>query len=172
MAQQVKNTPAMQCMRCRRHRFDPWVRKIPWRRKWKPTPVFLPGRYHRQRSRVATVHGIAEESDTTWQLNNNWISSTDFNIHILPPSSFPIVQPFVKIFYIPLSSWSLFHDYIPHNQQSKPDTRLHMRSARQCIKNSPWLAENVHYILIGITLKKSVLQLYHTSYFYWLYLIY
>ena len=35
---------------CRRHRFGPWVRKIPWRRKWQPTPVFLPGKCHRQRS--------------------------------------------------------------------------------------------------------------------------
>ena len=34
---------ACQCRRYKRHRFDPWVRKIPWRRKWKPTPVFLPG---------------------------------------------------------------------------------------------------------------------------------
>ena len=33
----------------RRPRFDPWVRKIPWRRKWQPTPVFLPGESHRQR---------------------------------------------------------------------------------------------------------------------------
>ena len=30
-------------------RFDPWVRKIPWRRKWQPTPVFLPGKSHGQR---------------------------------------------------------------------------------------------------------------------------
>ena len=29
-----------------RHRFDPWIRKIPWRRKWQPTPVFLPGEFH------------------------------------------------------------------------------------------------------------------------------
>ena len=38
--------PACQCRRCRRcrsHRFDPWVRKIPWRRAWQPTPVFFPG---------------------------------------------------------------------------------------------------------------------------------
>ena len=28
---------------CRRHRFSPWVRKIPWRWAWQPTPVFLPG---------------------------------------------------------------------------------------------------------------------------------
>ena len=38
---------ACQCRKCR---FDPWVRKIPWRRKWKPTPVFLPGESNEQRS--------------------------------------------------------------------------------------------------------------------------
>ena len=35
---------------CRRHRFHPWVRKIPWRQKWWPIPVFLPGKSHGQRS--------------------------------------------------------------------------------------------------------------------------
>ena len=35
---------------CRRHGFDPWVGKIPWRRTWPPTPVFLPGESHGQRS--------------------------------------------------------------------------------------------------------------------------
>ena len=35
---------------CRRRGFNPWVRKIPWRRKWQPTPVFLPGISHGQRS--------------------------------------------------------------------------------------------------------------------------
>ena len=39
--------PTCQCRRCR---FDPWVRKIPWRRKWQPTPIFLPGESRRQRS--------------------------------------------------------------------------------------------------------------------------
>ena len=34
----------------RRHGFDPWVRKIPWRRKWQPTPVFLPVESHGRRS--------------------------------------------------------------------------------------------------------------------------
>ena len=33
----------------RRHEFNPWVRKIPWSRKWQPTPVFLPGKSHGQR---------------------------------------------------------------------------------------------------------------------------
>jgi len=41
--------PVCQCRRCR---FDPWIRNIPWRRKWQPTPVFLPGKPHEQRSLV------------------------------------------------------------------------------------------------------------------------
>ena len=35
---------------CRRPGFSPWVGKIPWRRKWQATPVFLPGKFHKQRS--------------------------------------------------------------------------------------------------------------------------
>ena len=42
--------PAYQCWRCKRRRFDPGVGKIPWRRAWKPPPVFLPGESHEQRS--------------------------------------------------------------------------------------------------------------------------
>ena len=38
--------PACQYKRCKRHGFDPWVHKIPWRREWLPTPVFLPGEFH------------------------------------------------------------------------------------------------------------------------------
>ena len=41
---------ACQCRRCKRHGFNPWIRKIPWSRKWQPTPVFLPGKFHGQRS--------------------------------------------------------------------------------------------------------------------------
>ena len=37
-------------LQSRRCRFDPWVWKMPWRRKWQPTPVFFPGKSHRQRS--------------------------------------------------------------------------------------------------------------------------
>ena len=46
------NPPAEQ-KTCRRLRFNPWVRKIPWRKKkWQPTPVLLPGKSHGQRSLV------------------------------------------------------------------------------------------------------------------------
>ena len=37
------------CLQCKRPGFDPWVKKIPWRRKWQPTLVSLPGKSHGQR---------------------------------------------------------------------------------------------------------------------------
>ena len=50
---------------CTRSGFSLWVRKIPWRRKWHPTPVFLPGKSHGQRSLVGYNSWGREESDTT-----------------------------------------------------------------------------------------------------------
>ena len=44
----VKNLPANAGNR--RCRFDPWVEKIPWKRKWQPTPVFVPGKFHEKES--------------------------------------------------------------------------------------------------------------------------
>ena len=46
----VIKEPTCQCRRRKRRRFGPWVRKIPWRRARQPTPVFLPGESHGQRS--------------------------------------------------------------------------------------------------------------------------
>ena len=60
------NESVCQCKRRRRHRFDPWVRKILWSRKWQPTPVFLPGKFHGQRSLEGCVQPMGcKESDTT-----------------------------------------------------------------------------------------------------------
>jgi len=42
--------PACQCRRLKRCRFNPWDKKISWRRAWQPTPVFLPGKSHGQRN--------------------------------------------------------------------------------------------------------------------------
>ena len=52
---------------CRRLRLDPWVWKIPWRREWQPTPVFLPGESHGQRSLVGYSPWGAKESE--WLIN-------------------------------------------------------------------------------------------------------
>ena len=50
---------ACQCRRHKRRMFDPWVGKMPGGRKWQPTPVFLPEKFHRG-SQWATVHGITQ----------------------------------------------------------------------------------------------------------------
>ena len=53
------------CERPKRHRFDhPWVGKIPWRRAWQPTPVFMPGESQGPRSLVGYSSWDCEESDT------------------------------------------------------------------------------------------------------------
>ena len=54
---------------CRRRRFNPWSRKIPWRRKWRPTPVFLPGKSYGQRRLVGYSSWGGKESDRTEQLS-------------------------------------------------------------------------------------------------------
>ena len=49
----------------RRHRFNPWVRKIPWRGAWQPTPIFLPGESHGQWSLAGYSPWGCKESHTT-----------------------------------------------------------------------------------------------------------
>ena len=63
MAQTVKNLPAIQESRC-----DPWVEKIPWRKEWQPTPVFLPREFHGQRNLVGYSPWNCKESDMTERL--------------------------------------------------------------------------------------------------------
>ena len=74
-----------------RGRFDPWVGKIRWRRKWQPTPVLLPGDPKDRGAWRPTVCGAAKELDTTWRLNNNapgqdWVRSKPPGP---PPESWP-----------------------------------------------------------------------------------
>ena len=61
-------------LQCRISGFDPWVGKIPWRRTWQPTPVFLPGETHGQRSLAGyIVHG-------SLRVRHNWVTNTYFLI--------------------------------------------------------------------------------------------
>ena len=57
--------PACQCRRDKRCGLDPWVRKIPWGRKWQPTPVLLPGKFQGWRSLVGYSPWGRKESDLT-----------------------------------------------------------------------------------------------------------
>ena len=58
----LTNCPSRRHRRCR---FDSWVRKIPWKRKWQPAPVFLPGKSHGQRNPEGSSLWGHKESDTT-----------------------------------------------------------------------------------------------------------
>ena len=76
--------PACQSRRCR---FDPWVGKILWRRKWQPTPIFLPGEDHGQRSLAGYSPWDHRELDTikrlTLWLPSNFTLSWECNGKIL-----------------------------------------------------------------------------------------
>ena len=52
--------PTWQSRRLRRQGFSPWIRKIPWRRKWQPIPGFLPGESHGQRSLAGYIHRVTK----------------------------------------------------------------------------------------------------------------
>ena len=56
------------CPQSGRPGFHPWVRKIPWRREWQPAPVFLPRKFHGQRSQAGYSPWGHKESDITEQL--------------------------------------------------------------------------------------------------------
>ena len=59
---------ASQCRRHRRFGFDSWIGKIPWSRKWLPTTVILPGKFHRQRSLMS--YSLHEAK--SWTQLSNW----------------------------------------------------------------------------------------------------
>ena len=76
--------PICQCRRHKRHGFNPWVRKIPWRRKWQLTPVLLPGESHGQRSLAATVHRIAQSWTRLTHIDNkSYDIKSEINIYPL-----------------------------------------------------------------------------------------
>ena len=61
------------CLQYRRHRFDPWVRKIPWRMEWQPTSLFLPGEFHGQRNLAGYSPWVAK----------SWTQLSDWHFHFL-----------------------------------------------------------------------------------------
>ena len=64
----------------RRWQFDPWIGKIPWSGKWKPTLIFLPEKFNGQRSLMGYSTKDHKESDTTEQLSTH---ASLFNIFFL-----------------------------------------------------------------------------------------
>ena len=84
-----------QCRRHKRCRFNPWVAKIPWRRKWQPTPVFLPRKFHGQRSLVGYNPWGRKESDTIGQLTVSLHFSSTLKKKLLEVSCFTVLYWFL-----------------------------------------------------------------------------
>ena len=112
MAQRLKHLPAS-----RRPGFDPWVGKIPWRRKWQPTPVFLPGESHGWRNLVGYSPRGHKESELEqslasafpWQMSLTCILFLKSGLvwkDVIGFSSFPQLDGthFISLYGI-LSSW-------------------------------------------------------------------
>ena len=110
--------PMSQCRRRKRCRFDPWVGKIPWRRAWQPTPVFLPRESHGQRSLVGYSPWGHKELNTTERLSM---------MH--GPAKYQQVQPQVH-FEGPLLKRVLGHIcvHLTRSLLAMQNLRLHNRS--------------------------------------------
>ena len=86
-----------QCRRCKRCNFHPWVGKVHWRRAWQPTPVFLPGEFHGQRSLAGYISWGGKELDKT--------EATQQCICGFTPEQGPLLVLKVGDFVNPLSSF-------------------------------------------------------------------
>ena len=85
-----------------RRRFNPWFGKIPWRRKQQPTPVFLPGKLHGQRSFVGCSPWGLQELDITEHCFHLTHRDTipSFSYHVLPvPSPNLLFLPAINTFF-------------------------------------------------------------------------
>ena len=100
-------------LQCRRSGFNPWVGKIPWRRAWQSTPVFLPGGSHRQRSLVGYSPWGSIELDMTEWLTHTQCIYVNPNFPICPPFHFPVMStcPFFMSasLFLPWKKVHLYH---------------------------------------------------------------
>ena len=101
-----------QCRRHKRHEFDPCFGKTPWRRKWQPIPVFLPGESHGQRSLAGYSPWGCKESDTMEATEHTFIyliclaaACRIFSCSMWDPASQPGIEPRPPL----LGEWSPSH---------------------------------------------------------------
>ena len=91
---------ACHCRRLRRCRFDPWARKIPWRREWQPTPISLSGKSHGQRNLARYSPRSCKQLDTTecwyWKEKKKVFVYDQVKIRTLSASDFSIISILIK----------------------------------------------------------------------------
>ena len=126
--------PACQCRRLRNLEFDPWVGKIPWRREWQPTPIFLPGESHGRRSQTgyspwgrrvthnwATEHACPQQSKNTscMECTKMSLSKVFTDVYAMWP------QPRTRSRTLPVPheapSWPFKNTpFVPHTPEQEP----------------------------------------------------
>ena len=94
---------AFQCRSCRRHGFDPWVREIPWRRKWQPTPIVVQGKSHGQKSLAGYSPWVHKEWDT-----ERLSTAQCYLVCFFFKSLFIVLQGLKSIWVIGISMMSIF----------------------------------------------------------------
>ena len=109
-----------QCRTCKTLGCDPWVGKIPWRRKWQPTPVFLPEKFHGQRclvgysSRSLKELHMTERPSTHTHTHTHTPLSGLYSVHSWHPG--PQSLPFA---YVNQSkSRAYYNEVSPHTGQT------------------------------------------------------
>ena len=94
----------------RRPGFDPWIGKIPWRRKWRPTPVFLPGKSHGQKNLAEVMR--SQRVGHGWVTNSSLDSSRDASCLVLAWSALTAIgglcQDLVSRCHVLTQDFSLF----------------------------------------------------------------
>ena len=104
---------ACQCRRCTRLGFNFWVSQIPWRRKWQPTPIFLPGKFHKP-------GGL--QSRSSQRVRHNW---TQKHIH----------QHYATVKNIVAVHISMYKCFIPHFFHNWIILRLDQRRLGTMVSN-------------------------------------
>ena len=113
--------------------FDPWVGKIPWSKKWQPTPIFLPGKSHGQRSLVGYSPGgtksqtnLRDWTNTHTQTNTseqtllpNYPSSVQFSHSVMSDSLRPHESQHSKL-PCPSPTPGVYSDSCPSSQWCHP----------------------------------------------------
>ena len=105
------------CRRQNRRGFDPWVGKIPWKRAWQPTPVFLPGDFHDRGAWQATVHGVAQSQTRLKWLSMNTQELFSLCVFTSLPAKQGLCQIFIYWYSSPFPSFlviSLWEAWVLH----------------------------------------------------------
>ena len=97
-----------QCRRCRRNELNPWVGKIPWRRQWQLTPVFLPGKFQGQRSLTGySTWDHRVRHDCTWaHVHTHTHTCLLLLLYIFIPERYFYVICGMYIYILPVTSLS------------------------------------------------------------------